>query len=67
MGDLAAVYIKSILPERMKVKLVIIDSYPAPEPPEPLKYYVDPAHTAHLDYWEYSPVGCRKLIETVFA
>ena len=66
VGDLAAVYIKSILPERMKVKLVIIDSYPSPEPPEPLKYYIDPMHTHHLDYWEYSPACCPRLIETVF-
>ncbi len=31
VGDLAAVYIKSILPERMKVKLVIIDAHASPE------------------------------------
>lgn len=66
VGDLAAVYIKSIIPERMKVKLVIIDSYPSPEPPEPPKYYIDPVHTQHLDYWEYSPACCPRLIETVF-
>ena len=66
VGDLAAVYIKSILPERMKVKLVIIDSYPSPEPPDALRYYIDPAHTQHLDYWEYSPACCPRLIETVF-
>ncbi|MBQ3483009.1 MAG: 30S ribosomal protein S1 [Clostridia bacterium] len=66
VGDLAAVYIKSILPERMKIKLVIIDSYPAPEPPEPLQYYIDIKDTKHLDYWEYSPACCTRLIETVF-
>ena len=66
VGDLAAVYIKSIIPERMKVKLVIIDSYPSPDPPEPLTYYIDPARTPHLDYWEYSPASCPKLVETIF-
>jgi len=65
-GDLAAVYIKSILPERMKVKLVIIDSYPAPETPEPPEYFIDTKTTRHLDYWEYSPACSGKLIETVF-
>ena len=67
VGDLAAIYIKSILPERMKVKLVIIDSYPAPEPPELPRYYIDTEKTKHLDYWEYSPRCCPRLIETVFA
>lgn len=66
VGDLAAVYIKSILPERMKVKLVIIDSYASPKPPEPPQYYIDPEKTRHLDYWEYSPACCPRLIETVF-
>ncbi len=66
VGDLAAVFIKSILPERMKVKLVIIDSYPSPAPPALPEYFIDPISTDHLDYWEYSPTHCGKLIETVF-
>lgn len=66
VGDLAAVFIKSIIPERMKVKLVIIDSYPSPTPPALPEYFIDPAATEHLDYWEYSPTHCGKLIETVF-
>lgn len=66
VGDVAAVYIKSIIPARMKVKLVIIDSYPMEAPPEPLKYYIDAAHTKHIHYWEYSPAACPRLIETVF-
>lgn len=66
VGDLAAVFIKSIIPERMKVKLVIIDSYPSPAPPSPPEYFIDPNATAHLDDWEYSPAHCGKLIETIF-
>lgn len=66
VGDLAAVYIKSILPERMKVKLVIVDSYASPEFPEPPKYFIDPKNTSHISYWEYSPTSSSKLIETVF-
>lgn len=66
VGDLAAVYIKSILPERMKVKLVIVDSAPSPEFPIPPKYFVDIGTTEHLTYWKYSPAACARLIETVF-
>ncbi len=66
VGDTAAVFIKSIIPERMKVKLVIIDAYPAGDPPEPLKYYIDTEKTKHIDYWEYSPACSTRLIETVF-
>jgi small subunit ribosomal protein S1 len=66
IGDTAAVFIKSIIPERMKVKLVIIDSYPAPTPPTPPEYFINPDVIDHLDYWEYSPAHCGKLIETVF-
>ncbi|MBE6690065.1 MAG: 30S ribosomal protein S1 [Ruminococcaceae bacterium] len=66
VGDLAAVYIKSILPERMKIKLVIIDSRAEAEFPETPKYFIDPEETPHLDRWEYSPASSLRLIETVF-
>ena len=66
VGEAAAVYIKSILPERMKVKLAVIDAYPVEKKPEPLHYYVDRQKTPHLSYWEYSPACCTRLIETVF-
>lgn len=66
VGDLAAVYIKSILPERMKIKLVIIDSHQDPERPSSPKYFIDPMKTQHIDYWEYSPTCSTRLIETIF-
>lgn len=66
VGDLAAVFIKSILPERMKVKLVIIDAYPSNEQPDTPEYYIDPHTTEHMDTWEYSPACCPRLIETRF-
>ena len=65
-GDLAAVYIKSILPERMKIKLVIVDAHAAPERPEIPTYYIDPVKTPHIDHWSYSPAGSRRIIETFF-
>ena len=64
-GDNCSVYIKSIIPERMKVKLVLIDACTSPEK-IPMRYYVDFDRTHRLDRWQYSPVGCKKIIETVF-
>lgn len=66
-GRFAAVYIKSIIPERMKVKLVLIDSYKG-EPATPkLNYFIDCENTAHIDSWKYSPECSNKQIETVFS
>ncbi len=64
-GRKCSVYIKSILPERMKVKLVLIDVQEE-APRMPLRYYIDPEEVKHLDRWQYSPTGCRKTVETVF-
>ena len=65
VGDRCAVYIKSILPERMKIKLVIVDTH-AESHPLGMTYFVDTDATQHMDYWRYSPDGCRKLVETRF-
>ncbi len=67
VGRSAAVYIKSIIPERMKIKLVLIDTYSGPRTPTPRKYYINPAETSHIDRWCYSPAGSPKVIETVFS
>ena len=64
-GKYAAVYIKSLIPEKMKVKLVVIDSCPAINAPRPLPSF--PIENAeHIDKWRYSPEVCRKSVETVF-
>ena len=65
-GQAAAVYIKSILPEKMKIKLIIIDSDNTTSAPPPLKYFVDTSKGAHLDFWNYSPKLAKKKVETVF-
>ena len=64
-GDLCSVYIKNIIPERMKIKLVIID-VSGTAGRESLKYYVDVDRTRHLDKWSYSPRGAKKQVETLF-
>lgn len=65
-GRLAAVYIKSIIPERMKIKLVLIDSYKGEMGAPKLEYFVDCDKTLHIDRWRYSPPMCPKIIETIF-
>ncbi len=66
VGKRAAVFIKSIIPERMKVKLVLIDSYSDPIKPDP-PLYILPENRLHLDRWIYSPSCCDKRVETVFS
>jgi small subunit ribosomal protein S1 len=65
IGDSVSVYIKSIIPEKMKIKLVLIDMAEA-TPPKPIKYFVDTNKIQHMDIWHYSPTNCTKTIETVF-
>ncbi len=64
-GDPCAVYIKSIIPEKMKIKLVLIDAG-AGEVRLPMKYFVDPAKEKRMTRWRYSPECCPRVIETVF-
>ncbi len=65
VGDTAAVYIKSIIPEKMKIKLVIIDAFPAPLTREKtLDYKIS---SGHIDEWLYSPEECERVIRTDFA
>ena len=65
-GDRVSVYIKSILPDRMKIKLVLIDVNATRPISSPLKYYIDTEQVNHIDLWQYSPARCIKMIETAF-
>lgn len=59
-GEQVSVYLKSIVPERMKIKLLVIDRLPPLTEPLPLHYY----HThGRLDCWRYAPEGCEKGAE----
>lgn len=62
-GCHAGVYIKSIIPSKMKIKLIIVDSFAADYPAEPLKYFLD---EGRIDRWLYSPPESEKIIESVF-
>ncbi len=62
-GMQASVYIKSILPQKMKIKLIIIDVFEYNYHPQQPRYYFE---GSHMDHFLYSPVGSTKLVETVF-
>ncbi len=62
-GQNTAVYIKSIIPERMKIKLIIVDCFDASYPPQKINYFVK---EEHISYWKYSPDSSEKIIETIF-
>ena len=64
VGQTASVFIKSILPEKMKIKLVIIDTHDSDDIPPPLEYFED---TAHVDRFSYAPSCCARTVETVFS
>lgn len=62
VGQKASVYIKSLNPEKMKVKLIIIDTFD-----EDIKTEWDYFFSGeHIDYWKYSPDCSRKIVETDF-
>ena len=56
-GDGVSVTIRSIRPERMKIKLQVIEVLPPAEPPETLPYWIT---DGVLDRWVYSPANCER-------
>lgn len=62
-GQQASVYIKSIIPSRMKVKLVIIDTFDYNYRSSPPKYFFD---GKKMSRFLYSPLGSEKEIVTDF-
>lgn len=62
-GQQVAVYVKSIIPSKMKIKLVIVEAFDKEEAPFPLTYFVS---EKHIDRWQYSPTESQKQIYTDF-
>lgn len=60
-GDAVSVYIKSILPERVKIKLVPISVLPPQQIP-PIAYT---RTEGRIDFWQYGPEGLPKT-QSVF-
>lgn len=63
-GQQAGVYIKSIIPERMKIKLVIVDAFNANYKSNKTNYFYK---GKHIDYFRYSPLCCNRVVETIFS
>lgn len=63
IGQQASVYIKSLIPDKMKVKLIIVDSFDDNVNVSDITYF---NQENHIDYWKYSPDSCDKVIETIF-
>jgi len=67
VGKQTAVFIKSIQPDRMKVKLVLLDSYGGEPPATPsFPYYINGNTCSHIDSWLYSPPYACKRVESIF-
>ncbi|MBQ3817361.1 MAG: S1 RNA-binding domain-containing protein [Clostridia bacterium] len=62
IGQQASVYIKSVIPEKMKIKLIIIDSFDSDYIPD-IKYFFT---GSHIDRWDYSPEECSKAVFSEF-
>ncbi|MDK2802766.1 MAG: S1 RNA-binding domain-containing protein [Oscillospiraceae bacterium] len=63
VGQMASVYIKSLIPEKMKVKLIIVDSFDENYIDYNYNYFIK---DSHIDYWKYSPEYSSKIIESIF-
>lgn len=64
IGQQASVYIKNIVPEKMKVKLVIIDVFERANNCLGVEYFCG---KNHMDNFVYSPPTSQRVIETNFA
>lgn len=62
-GQKASVYIKSLIPEKMKIKLIIVDAFDFETEPSAPEYFIT---KGHMDFWQYSPEDCAKNVSTVF-
>lgn len=63
IGQHASVYIKALIPEKMKVKLIIVDVFDAKYPNKELEYFIT---EGNIRNWRYSTDSSDKIIESVF-
>lgn len=63
-GQQASVYIKSLIPDKMKIKLIIVDSFDEEALPKGPEYFIT---CGHIDRWQYSPESCSRNVSTVFS
>ncbi len=63
VGQHASVYIKALIPEKMKVKLIIVDVFSGSHIHRPPEYFITEGHISH---WRYSSELSSKVIESRF-
>ncbi len=63
VGDCVSVYIKNIIPDKMKIKLVIISKSEQTEATQKINYFED---KKHIDSFIYSPLNSSKKVVTYF-
>ncbi len=63
VGQQASVFIKNIIPQKMKIKLIIIDTFDYSYKPENPKYFYK---GDYIDNFLYSPKEADKITQTVF-
>ncbi len=63
IGQNASVYIKALIPEKMKVKLIIVDVFDAKYPNKELEYFIT---EGNIRNWRYSTDLSDKIIESIF-
>ncbi len=63
VGQHASVYIKALIPEKMKVKLIIVDVFSGTHIHRPPEYFIT---DGHISEWRYSSELSPKIIESIF-
>ncbi|MDO5124297.1 MAG: S1 RNA-binding domain-containing protein [Eubacteriales bacterium] len=64
VGQQASVYIKSIIPQKMKVKLIIVETFDYTYTPPQPKYFFE---GTHMEEFVYSPPESSRIISSSFA
>ena len=62
-GDRVSVFIKSVSPKSLKIKLAIVEAFREKPQPGGLVYFID---SPRIDEWRYSPDGAQKQLITLF-
>lgn len=62
-GMEVSVYIKNIIPAKMKIKLIVIDTFESEVKPKNPRYFFE---GSHIERFMYSPPECNKIIVSSF-
>lgn len=62
-GQSVSVYIKALIPEKMKIKLIIVDTCEDISPIKDMKYFLS---ENHIETWNYASEASGKTITSVF-